>query len=311
MAREAADASLLFGGLDTSIVAVVAAERSRPRAITVCVDPQERIDEEHRDTLIQKLGYVAADFPAPDAAYARLASDSLGLEHEQVIVSLEELLAFAPATVAVIGSFDPMQVRNGLTIYAGLVRARALGCRRVYTGDAADELYAGYSHMWTMSPTQLQHYVDHMATIMNFTTPLLAHAAGVEVVSPFLDPVLVDFAMTLSHDERIGEHDGRRTGKWIVREAARAYLPDPLVWRVRRRSSTDRAAPFSARGFDRGSPMWNSHGHNARSRRRLASACGKRSSCTSTESIWRPVAHCDAINPARMIVRFAARRSGR
>jgi asparagine synthase (glutamine-hydrolysing) len=233
VARESADAILLSGGLDTSIIAAVAAERMRPRAITVCVNPMEAVDAAHRDRLIEKLGYDVTDFPAPDAAYARMATDALRLDHEQIIVSLEELLAYTPATIAAIGSFDPMQVRNGLTIYAGLVRAQALGCRRVYTGDAADELYAGYSHMWTMSPTQLQHYVEHMATIMNFTTPALARAAGVEVVSPFLDRALVDFALTLSHDERVGEHDGRRMGKWIVREAARAYLPAPLVWRVK------------------------------------------------------------------------------
>jgi asparagine synthase (glutamine-hydrolysing) len=233
IARRPADAILLSGGLDTSIIAAVAAERARLRAITVCVDAREAVDAAHRDLLCQKLGCDADSFPAPDAAYARLAAESLRLDHEVVTVTLDELLAYAPAAIAAIGSFDPMQVRNGLTIYAGLVRASARGCRAVYTGDAADELYAGYSHMWAMAPGELQTYVEHMATIMNFTTPALARGAGVDAVSPFLDPDLVAFALRLTHDERIGEHDGRRMGKWIIREAARPLLPDALVWRVK------------------------------------------------------------------------------
>src|SRR5712692_126537 len=190
-----ADGILLSGGLDTSALAAYAAERGTLVAVTVCVRADQQIDDTHRRILAAKLGCDTADFPSPDAAYAHQCAEALGLTHEMVWVSLDELLAFAPGTIEAIRSFDPMQVRNGLTIYGGLLRAKQLGVHRVLTGDGADEMYAGYSHMWTMAPEQLTAYLRHMATIMRFTTPDLAAAVGFETVSPFTERELVDLAL--------------------------------------------------------------------------------------------------------------------
>jgi len=233
VARAGADSILLSGGLDTSVLAAFAAERSRPVAVTVCVRPDEAIDDTHRRVLAGKLGCSASVFPSPDAAYARQCADALGLTHEMVWVSLDELLASAPGTIKAIRSFDPMQVRNGLTIYCGLMRAKALGLTRVLTGDGADEMYAGYSHMWTMTPETLAAYLRHMATIMRFTTPDLAASVGIDTVSPFTDVELTDLALQLPHEAFIGTRDGRVMGKWIVREVVRNRLPAALVWRVK------------------------------------------------------------------------------
>ena len=180
----AADGILLSGGLDTSTIAAYAAQRRPPLAVTVCVPPGESIDRAHQETLASKLGCDPSAFPSPDAPYAERCARHLGLSHDVWWLTLDELLLHAPATIRAIRSFDPMQVRNGITIYCGLLRAKALGARRVYTGDGADEMYAGYSHMWTMPADQLHAYLGHMATIMRFTTPDLAAAVGIEIVSP-------------------------------------------------------------------------------------------------------------------------------
>jgi asparagine synthase (glutamine-hydrolysing) len=229
-----ADGILLSGGLDTSVIAAAAhAIGLQPVAITVVVSPDERVDAAHRTTLAGKLGCADDAFPAPDDVFARRAAEHLGLRHERIVVTLDELLAYAAATVKAIRSFDPMQVRNGIPIYIGLRRAKELGLRAVFTGDAADEMYAGYSHMWQMTDADLPAYLRHMSTIMNFTTPDLAKAAGVLPVSPFLDSAIVNFALELSRDDFIGTHEGRVMGKWVIRQAYRDALPDELVWRVK------------------------------------------------------------------------------
>lgn len=228
-----ADGILLSGGLDTSVLAAFASQRGPLMAVTVCVRPDQSVDATHRGALADKLGIPVDQFPSPDARYARQCAEILGLTHETCWVTLDELLAFAPGTIRAIRSFDPMQVRNGLTIFCGLQRAKALGLGRVLTGDGADEMYAGYSHMWTMPPAQLVLYLKHMATIMNFTTPALARAVELEVVSPFTEPALVEFAQHLPHEALIGEFEGRLMGKWIVRQAVRDLLPPELVWRVK------------------------------------------------------------------------------
>src|SRR5258708_2833651 len=135
VSRARADGILLSGGLDTSVLAAYAAEQGPLVAVTVCVRADEPIDDSHRQVLAGKLACDAADFPSPDAAYAQQCAQALGLTHEMVWRSLDDLLALAPGTIKAIRSFDPMQVRNGLTIYGGLVRAKQLGLQRVLTGD--------------------------------------------------------------------------------------------------------------------------------------------------------------------------------
>ncbi len=87
--------------------------------------------------------------------------------------------------------------------------------------------------MWQMTDENLPAYLRHMATIMNFTTPDLAKAAGVLPVSPFLDPSIVNYALELSRADLIGTHDGRVMGKWVIRQAFKDALPAELVWRVK------------------------------------------------------------------------------
>jgi asparagine synthase (glutamine-hydrolysing) len=94
-------------------------------------------------------------------------------------------------------------------------------------------MFAGYSHMWTMAPGELRGYLGHMASIMRFTTPDLAAAVGIEVRSPFTDPELVGLALEVPYEALVGEREGRRMGKWIIRRSVEALLPPELVWRVK------------------------------------------------------------------------------
>jgi len=227
------DGILLSGGLDTSTIAAYARKSDPLAAVSVCVRPDEQVDAAHREMLAAKLGCDPAEFPAPDARYARACAQHLGIELNLVSLTLDALLAHAPGTVRAIGSFDPMQVRNGITIYCGLLAARQLGLRRVFTGDGADEMFAGYSHMWGMGPDKLPAHLRHMASIMRFTTPELAAAVGIEIRSPFTETELVNLALELPHGALIGEREGRRMGKWIIRRSVEALLPGELVWRVK------------------------------------------------------------------------------
>jgi asparagine synthetase B (glutamine-hydrolysing) len=70
--------------------------------------------------LASKLGTDVATFPAPDATFAVRCARHLGLSHDVWWLTLDELLSHASATIEAIRSFDPMQVRNGITIYCGL-----------------------------------------------------------------------------------------------------------------------------------------------------------------------------------------------
>ena len=205
-----ADGMLLSGGLDTSILAPLAARGGTHTAVTVLVGPD-----------------------APDRPYATRIARRLGWAHRTVDVSLEELLGEVDLVVRVLRSFDPMEVRNSIVIARGLREAAALGCRRVMTGDAADELFGGYSFMWAKPPGEFEEYSRRMAETMRFSSLPLGRELGLSVLAPYTDPEIVRFATGLPKERKVGLHDGTTFGKLALREAfpeaeARWRTKDPI-----------------------------------------------------------------------------------
>jgi asparagine synthase (glutamine-hydrolysing) len=209
--RRKAEAILLSAGLDTSIVASAAAAAGhRPLAVTVCWDGG-----------------------APDYGYAADLAARLELKHHVVWAGEVELMAAMPAVIRVLRSFDPMELRNAVVQHVGLVAASADGARSCYVGDAADELFAGYSYMVRMAPEALAAYSRELAGFMRFSAGRLGAALGVEVVSPYLDQEIVDFAVELPPAQKVGDHLGERHGKWLLRLAFADDLPERFTWRTK------------------------------------------------------------------------------
>ena len=128
-----AEGILLSGGLDTSILAVVASRFTSLKAVTVAFQ----------------------NAPAPDVEYAVLIANGLGLEHVVHTFGEEELYDAIPAVVKTTRSFDPMEIRNSVAIYIGLKVAKENGISTVMTGDGRDELFAGYSFLFRYEKEKL------------------------------------------------------------------------------------------------------------------------------------------------------------
>ena len=206
-----AEGILLSAGLDTSAIAALAhAGGLRPRAVTVCWDED-----------------------APDYGFATELARRLGLEHRVLWAGDQALLAAMPAVIAILRSFDPMELRNSAVQYLGLRALRDSGVRSAWVGDGADELFAGYSYMTAMEPETLAAYTRELASFMRFSATPLGDSLGVEVLSPYLERDIVDFAVGLSPLEKVGEHDGERHGKWVLRLAIEDLLPPRFAWRTK------------------------------------------------------------------------------
>ncbi len=206
-----AEGILLSAGLDTSVLAALAHSLgTRPRAVTVCWD---------RD--------------APDYAYAVDLAGRLGFEHHVVWANADVLLEAMPAVIRVLRSFDPMELRNSAVQYLGLRDLAQRGVSSAWVGDAADELFAGYSYMTAMSPARLDAYTRDLVTFMRFSAGPLGQALGVEVRSPYLDRAVVDFAVALDPRHKIGWRDGECHGKWVLRQAFEDLLPVSFAWRTK------------------------------------------------------------------------------
>lgn len=207
--RNLTDCILLSGGLDTSIVTAVASKYSKLTGITV------------------SLG------EAPDVRFAQLIAEKYGLKHHIVRVDRNDVERAIFEVVRVMQSFDPMEIRNDATIMIGLENARELGFDGVMTGDAGDELFAGYSFFFKMSPDELERRLREMWGSMRFSSVPLAESLGMKAKLPLLDHEFKNFAMAIPVKLKIHEERRRVYGKWILRKSFEQDLPDEILWRVK------------------------------------------------------------------------------
>lgn len=203
--RSPCETILLSGGLDTSVVAEVARPRGLRTAVTVLV----------------------GDHP-PDEEHALRVAERLQFEHRVVRTDLEGLLTEVPLVVRVMRTFDPMEVRNSIVVARALRAARESGWTSAFTGDAADELLGGYSFLWQRSEEEFDRACRRMARVMRFSSFPLGKELGVRVVAPFMDPSIVDLALGLPRDLKVGRVGADLHGKLLLREA---FPEVPNRWR--------------------------------------------------------------------------------
>lgn len=202
---------LFSGGIDTSILATIASKYVRIRGFT--------------------CAFKRAN--ALDLKYAKLMAKQLNIEHYINPFDEDEIFEVIPDVVKVLGSFDPMEVRNSITITIGLKFAKSYGSTELITGDGADELFAGY-HMYYRhvgNREKLSAMLKRMLGIMAFSAVPLGKSMGIEVKQPFLDSEVKEFAMNLDPRYNVQEERGEVWGKWILRKAYEDVLPPEVRWR--------------------------------------------------------------------------------
>ncbi|MGD0330382.1 MAG: asparagine synthase-related protein [Nitrososphaeria archaeon] len=209
--KDLAEGILLSGGLDTSILAVIASKFIPLKAVTVAFQ----------------------NAPAPDVEYATLIANKLGLKHNIHIFNVDELYDAIPIVVKSLRSFDPMEIRNSITIYVGLRVAKEEGISTVMTGDGCDELLAGYSFLFGLEKEKLDLELEKLWSVMSFSSVPLAKVLGMEAKLPYLDPDFKNLAIKMDSRYKIGAKSGQVYGKWILRKAFEGFLPKKIVWRIK------------------------------------------------------------------------------
>jgi len=207
-----ADGLLLSGGLDTSILSAVAAKQGRRlHAFSVSVPGVD----------------------SPDEPFVKMIAERCGFSLRVLRPDLDDLIALMPAVMQVLGGFDPMELRNSVVVWLALRAAREEGIKAVLTGDAADELFAGYSYIIRMPQEQVRPYLDFLNGVMRFSSQPMGASLGVQARLPYLDPAVREFAQTMSRDDLVGKRHGLLFGKKVLREAFADLLPEEITWRLK------------------------------------------------------------------------------
>lgn len=133
--------SFLSGGLDSSAVSAILAERLSESGEVLSTYSFEYHGNEYAPTLFQ---------PNPDDAYAILASDAIGSQHTVLTLSPNEV-ADALAEAALVRDFPGQaDIDSSLLQYCRLVKARHTVA---LSGECADEIFGGYP--WFYRPEML------------------------------------------------------------------------------------------------------------------------------------------------------------
>jgi asparagine synthase (glutamine-hydrolysing) len=149
-----------------------------------------------------------------------------------VIVKLEDMLAVLPKVIEHLESFDALLVRSSITNYLVAKRASDF-VPEVFSGEAGDELFAGYAYLKALDPSLLAgELIDITARLHNTAFQRVDRSASAHGTIPhvaFADPDVVDYALQIpaEYKLRLG------TEKWILRRAMDGALPKRVLDRTK------------------------------------------------------------------------------
>ena len=207
--------SFLSGGLDSSLIAALAAQATSHQLKTFSVGLKG----------------------SPDLAAARRVAEHIGSNHFALEFTAQDLASALPMVIYYLESADVDLVRSAVPTHFATTLARQ-HVKAVLTGEGADELFAGYGyhHTYASSPRRLADELTRslmsMHNINLQRVDRITMAQGLEARTPFLDRDLIDFAQSIPASLKLHTGPGSTTTeKWILRKACEDLLPADLVWR--------------------------------------------------------------------------------
>ncbi|AOD14443.1 asparagine synthase B [Xanthomonas fragariae] len=227
---------LLSGGLDSSLVAAVAARYAR-----------HRIEEnDTTEAWWPRLHSFAIGLKgSPDLAAAEVAAAALGTVHHGFEYTFEEGLDALPEVIRHIETYDVTTIRASTPMFLLARRIKAMGVKMVLSGEGSDEIFGGYLYFHKAPSAREFHeeLVRKLDALNNYDC-LRANksmmAWGVEPRVPFLDREFLDVAMRMDASFKMIDKTGTgasRMEKGVLREAFSGYLPESILWRQKEQFS--------------------------------------------------------------------------
>ena len=223
--------ALLSGGLDSSLIAALAAHHARRRVE----------DDERSEAWWPRLHTFCIGLEgSPDAAAAREVAEHIGSVHHDFRFTVQEGLDALRDVVWHLETYDVTTVRAATPMLLMARRIRAMGIKMVLSGEGADEVFGGYLYFHRAPDARAFHEetvrkLDRLHLYDCLRANKAMAAWGVEARVPFLDPVFLDVAMTL--DPEAKRPVPGRMEKHLLREAFADLLPPSVAWRQKEQFS--------------------------------------------------------------------------
>jgi len=225
---------LLSGGLDSSLIAALAARQLRERDV---------------DAPIHSFA-IGIESDAPDLQAAREVARFLGTAHHEVLFRVEDGIAALADIIRHVESYDVPTVRASIPMYFLSRYIRDQGVKVVLSGEGSDEIFGGYLYFYYAADAEAFRSETiarvtnlHLSDVLRADKSTMAH--GVEARVPFLDLAFLDLAMSLPPElkqpRRAGPGCEARMEKWLLRsvfaDSADPLLPASVLWRQKEQFS--------------------------------------------------------------------------
>lgn len=197
---------LLSGGLDSSVLCYLL----RPRL-----------------SIVTSLGSESLDLK-----FAKDVAKKYSDNHIERIVDFDDIIKVVPKIIKTFKTFDPLEIRNSSVIFFGINEAKQNGYSSIVTGDGADELFAGYNYLqrYFGDLTKLKSVLDDLWEIMRFSSIKIGNELRVKVNTPYLEKPIYDLAASMEITEKVGIHEDKKWGKFVLRRAFAKELGS-IAWR--------------------------------------------------------------------------------
>jgi asparagine synthase (glutamine-hydrolysing) len=220
MMTERPVAALLSGGVDSSLIAAIVAEKLKIAG----AGPLQTFS----------IGMEGST----DLFYARKVAAHIGSKHTEVVLTADDFFAAVPEVIRAIESYDTTTVRAsvGNWLVAKAIAEKS-DCKVVFNGDGADEIWGSYlyfngapsDHAFEEETRRLLKDI-HMFDVLRSDRSISSH--GLEPRTPFLDKQFVGVATSVCTILR-RPVPNVRCEKWLMRKAfsGTGLLPEEVLWR--------------------------------------------------------------------------------
>lgn len=212
-------ACLLSGGLDSSLIASIAAR--------------------YLKKFNKKLKTFSIGLPgSTDEKYARMVAEYIGSDHTHIEMTEKEFIEAIEEVIYVTETFDITTIRasTGQYLISKWI-SKHTEYKVVLIGDGSDELCAGYVYFHNApSPKALHEELVHLIKDIHLYDCLRADRGissnGLEARVPFLDHLFVELYMSISAKLRMAING---VEKWLLRESFREnkWLPTEVLDRAK------------------------------------------------------------------------------
>ena len=215
--------SLLSGGLDSSLVAAIAAQAYNKEG--------------------RRLRTFSVGMPgATDREFAEMVAKHIDSDHTHVEFSEAEFLEAIDMTVRIIGSFDITTIRAsvGLVLISKWISENT-DIKVLMTGEGSDELNSGYMYFHNAPSPEDNHQENLRLLNELYIFDLLRGDRsiadfGLEARIPFLDRGFMQTILSIDPKLRLptlNKKIGHRIEKWLLRSAFEEddLLPERVLWR--------------------------------------------------------------------------------